>query len=311
LGAVQGCRCIEIGHDKQTKRWFANRRRIRNIYFGGVTERADKTSIIKEEGRKRGETNYKGIKQYVANIKASCIQANVCSNMCTILFVQIIGARQGEALKAAREQGGGALQKCATSALLAAILSAPVLTESAGPDAVFAKQLHAAMLAYGVDRAVAAVILAAPVLAHAAASAVLALNPSAAVLTNAAAATVLAQALQSPVLANVLSGAASSLVVALVSAAAARVFLVQKGEISEAAEHGGRTDERAYRGIFLQGVIVICTSQTVKSGALRHNVHEMAEKGNVRLFADGLDLSCHCQRRAQGGALMQKTDETQ
>jgi hypothetical protein len=158
------------------------------------------------------------------------------------------------------------------------------------------------MLAYGVDGAVAAVVLAAPVLAHAAASAVLALNPSAAVLTNAAATTVLAQALQSPVLANVLSGAASSLVVALVSAAAARVFLVRKGEIGEAAEHSGRTDQRAYRGIFLQGVIIISSSQAIKSGALRHNVHEMAEKGNVRLFADGLDFSCHSQRRAQGGA---------
>ena len=256
----------------------------------------------KEEGRKRGETNYKGIKECLANIKASCIQAIVCSCMCICLFVQIIGARQGEALKTAREQGGGELQKWATSALLAAILSAPVLTESAGTDAVFAKQLHAAMLAYRVDRAVAAVVLAAAVLAHAAASAVLALNPSAAVLTNAAAATVLAQALQSSVLANILSRAAPSLVVALVSAAAARVFLVRKGEISEAAEHGGRADQRADRGIFLQGVIAISSSQTVKSGALRHDVHEVAEKGNVRLFADSLDLSCHCQRRAQGGA---------
>ena len=87
------------------------------------------------------------------------------------------------------------LQNCSAAALLAAILSAPVLAKSTGSNAIFAQQLHTSMLANRVNGAVAAVVLAAAVLAHAAAPAIFALDSSATVLTNAAATTVFAKTL--------------------------------------------------------------------------------------------------------------------
>ena len=100
-------------------------------------------------------------------------------------------------LHAARQRGSRKqeLQKRAAPTLLAAVLTAPVLAESAGANALFAKQLHATVLAYCINGAVAAVVLAPPVLAHAAAPAVFALDASAAMLANTAATAILAKAL--------------------------------------------------------------------------------------------------------------------
>ena len=103
----------------------------------------------------------------------------------------------GGMLHAARQRGSRKqdLQKRAAPTLLAAVLTAPVLAESAGANALFAKQLHATVLAYCINGAVAAVVLAPPVLAHAAAPAVFALDASAAMLANTAATAILAKAL--------------------------------------------------------------------------------------------------------------------
>ena len=146
------------------------------------------------------------------------------------------------------------LQNYSAAALLAAILSAPVLAKSTGSNAIFAQQLHTSMLANRVNGAVATVVLAAAVLAHAAAPTVFALDTSSTMFANATTTTVLTKTLQSPVLANVLSRAVSPFDITLISAAAASFLLVRPMEIRKVAEHSSGADQGADGEIFFNGI---------------------------------------------------------
>ncbi len=158
------------------------------------------------------------------------------------------------------------------------------------------------MFTNGINGAIAAVVLAASMSAHAAPAAVFALNAPATMLTNAATTAVFAKPLQTPMLADILSGAAAAFHVAsLISTAAANVVLVRAGETGKAAEHSGRADQRADGGIFLYSIVVLRIRRPFVDGAKRDNVDKVAKKRNVRIFPDCLNCR-HCQRREQTAA---------